>query len=97
MGAVVADYKDFAAAKSAAPARQTRDTLIDWGRVGDALRSTGQRVGDAALDAALNRPAPPAPPAPVIVRDSSSGSGTTMAWLLGLAVAGLALAAVLKK
>lgn len=92
----MAEYKDLQDAKNAPPARQTRDTLIDWGRVGDALRSTGQRVGDAALDAALNRPAPPAP-APVIVRDSSSGSGTTMAWLLGLAVAGLALAAVLKK
>ena len=94
MGAVVADYKDFEDAKSAPPARQTRDTLIDWGRVGDALRSTTRRASDAAIDAALQRPAPPAP---VIVRDSSSGSGTTMSWLLGLAVAGLALAAVLKK
>jgi hypothetical protein len=92
MGAVVADYKDFAAAKSAAPVQQQRETLIDWGRVGDALRSTTRRASDAAIDAALQRPAPPAPPAPVIVRDAGSSS-TALYVLIGLGVVGLAIAA----
>lgn len=90
----MAEYKDFQAAKNAPPAQQSRDTLIDWGRVGDALRTTGQRVGDAALDAALNRPPPAAPPAPIIVRDAPAADNKALYVLLGLGLVGLAIAAV---
>ncbi len=85
----MAEYKDFQSAKSAPPAQLSRETLIDWGRVGDALRSTGQRVGDAALDAALNRPAPAPSPAPIIVRDAPAPNNTALYILLGLGIVAL--------
>ena len=88
----MADYKDLQDAKRPAQPSE-RQTLIDWGRVGDALRGGTRRVTDAAIDAAFDRDEPAAP---IIVDRGpvyAPTDNTALYVILGLGVLGLAYAA----